>query len=396
VNIKKFTIIGAGNMGHGIAELAAIAGFEVWLNDINLEILENAINKIKWSLEKLYEKGNIKENIEKILSRIHTTTSLEDALENTDFMIEAVIEDINIKKQIFSKADMLASFNAILATNTSSLPISEISSVVKNPERVIGMHFFYPPVLMKLVEIIKGNKTSESVIRRTYEIAKILGKEPIIIAKDIPGFMVNRVLFRLYDIACYLIENEKVSIEEIDATAIYELGLPLGVFILEDFAGLDVNYLVMKAMNERGYKSYHCLSLKNKVKSGQLGVKSGKGFYTYPAPGKFVKPIISIDKLGRIDPLTLISPAINEAAYLLRNNIVSKEEIDKGCKLGLGWPMGVLEIADRYGIDEVVKTLNTLVSRFELNYLSPDPLLIQMVNKNELGVKSGKGFYTYH
>jgi len=151
----------------------------------------------------------------KILSRIHTTTSLEDALENTDFMIEAVIEDINIKKQIFSKADMLASFNAILATNTSSLPISEISSVVKNPERVIGMHFFYPPVLMKLVEIIKGNKTSESVIRRTYEIAKILGKEPIIIAKDIPGFMVNRVLFRLYDIACYLIENEKVSIEEI-------------------------------------------------------------------------------------------------------------------------------------------------------------------------------------
>ncbi|BDB98391.1 3-hydroxyacyl-CoA dehydrogenase [Saccharolobus caldissimus] len=395
MNIKKFTVIGAGNMGHGIAELAAIAGFEVWLNDINHEVLKNAINRIKWSLEKLYEKGNIKESSEKILDRIHITTNLEYALEDTDFMVEAVVEDINIKKQIFSKADIVTSSHSILATNTSSLPISEISSVVKKPERVIGMHFFYPPVLMKLVEIIKGNKTSENVVRRTYEIAKILGKEPIIIARDIPGFMVNRILFRLYDIACYLVENGKASIEEIDATAIYELGLPLGIFILQDFTGLDVNYLAMKAMNERGYNSYYCLSLENKVKTNQLGVKSGKGFYTYPTPGKFIKPIIPRDKLGKINALILISPAINEAAYLLRNNIASKEEIDKGCKLGLGWPMGVLEIADQYGIDEVVKTLSTLVSRYELNYLNPDPLLIQMVNENKLGVKSGKGFYTY-
>jgi enoyl-CoA hydratase/3-hydroxyacyl-CoA dehydrogenase len=393
--VKKFTVVGAGSMGHGIAELAAIAGFEVWINDISNEILKNAIERIKWSLSKLYERGQIKEDVEKIVSRIHPTVNQDEALKDTDFMIEAVIEDINIKRQVFSKADQLSSPNAVLASNTSSLPITEIAQATKRPERVVGMHFFNPPVLMPLVEIIRGEKTSEETVKIAYEMGKRLGKEPIVINKDIPGFLVNRILFRINDIACILVEKGKADIIDIDATAIYELGFPMGIFLLQDYAGVDVGYLVGKAMMERGFKAYECKLLEEKYRSKSFGVKSGRGFYNYPEPNKFVRPEIPKERTKKVNGITIIAPAVNEAAYLLREKIVSKEDIDKGCKLGLGWPKGLLEYADEYGIDNIVSTLESIRKETGLEYFAPDSLLIQMVNEGKLGRKSGIGFYEY-
>ncbi|AHC51382.1 3-hydroxybutyryl-CoA dehydrogenase [Sulfolobus acidocaldarius SUSAZ] len=395
MEIRKFTVVGAGSMGHGIAELALIAGYDVWLNDVAENILKNAKERIGWSLKRLSEKGNIKEDPDKILSRLHLTVSQEEAMKDTDFLIEAVIEDINVKKKVFEKADSLASKDAILASNTSSLPITEIATAVKRPERVVGMHFFNPPVLMQLVEIIKGEKTSEETMKRAYEMGKKLGRDPILVKKDVPGFLVNRILFRVNDISCLLVEKGKADVLEVDASAMYELGFPMGVFLLQDYAGVDVAYLVGKAMGERGFKAYECKAFEQLYKAKNLGVKTGKGFYSYPEPNKFVKPSIPKDKANKIPGIMLIAPAINEGAYLVREGIVTKEDTDKGCKLGLNWPKGVFEYADEYGLDNVVKTLEDLRKETGLDYFAPDLLLTKMVKEGRLGKKVGKGFYEY-
>ncbi len=393
--IKRIAVVGAGTMGHGIAELAAIAGYEVWVVDISQDILRDALEKIKWSLGKLYEKGQVRESVETIISRIHTTTSLEEAVRDSDFMIEAVPEKLDLKKQIFEKADNLMPPHAVLATNTSSLPITEIAEATKRPDKVVGMHFFNPPVLMPLVEVIKGAKTSEETVNITYELAKKLGKQPVVVKKDIPGFIVNRILGRILNSGCWIVAKGLADIVEVDAAVRYKLGFPMGVFELADYSGIDVFYYVFKAMSERGYKAHPCPLFEEKFRANELGMKTGKGFYTYPAPGKYARPEIPREKADKVDPVLIIAPAINEAAWLLREDIASRDDIDKACKLGLGYPKGIFEYADEYGIDTVVSVLERLRSETGWEEYEPDPLLKQMVSEGKLGRKTGKGFYEY-
>ncbi len=393
--IKRITVIGAGTMGHGIAELAAMAGYEVRMVDISEEILRSAMDKIRWSLAKLYEKGQIKESVDTIISRIYITTKLEEALKEVDFMIEAVPEKLDLKKQIFEKADTIMPPHAILATNTSSLPITEIAEVTKRPDKVVGMHFFNPPVLMPLVEVIKGAKTSDETINITYELAKKLGKQPVVVKKDVPGFIVNRILGRVLNAGCWIVARGKADVIEVDAAARYKLGFPMGIFELADYSGVDVFYYVFLAMSERGYKAHPCPLFEEKFKANELGMKTGKGFYKYPEPGKYARPEIPKEKADKVDPVLIIAPAINEAAWLLREDIASKEDIDKACKLGLGYPKGILEYADEYGIDVVVSTLETLKKETGWEEYEPDPLLKQMISEGKLGRKTGRGFYEY-
>ncbi len=404
-NIKKITVVGAGTMGHGIAEVAAIAGFTVYLADIKKEILDNALQKIEWSLKKLYEKGMLRDPVETVMSRIKPVVNLDDkgeytqefaeALKDSDFMIEAIVERIELKQKLFAFADEHMPEHAVLASNTSSLPITEIASATKRPEKVVGMHFFNPPPLMPLVEIIKGDKTSDETVQTTYQLAKDFGKQPVVVKKDVPGFIVNRILARFLNNACWLVKLGKADIVEVDAAVRYKLGFPMGAFELADYSGVDVFYYVNTAITSRGFKMNPCPLFKEKFDAQEYGMKSGKGFYTYPAPGKYARPDIPKEKADKVDPVTLIAPAVNEAAWLLENDVATREDIDKAVKLGLGWPKGVFEYADEYGIDKIVEALKKLKEETGFEEYEPQPLLLKMVEEGRLGRKTGKGFYEY-
>jgi len=394
MEINKIAIIGAGTMGHGIAEICAIAGFEVSLNDIEEGILRNAIDRIKWSLEKLFEKKQIKEEPSLILNRIKPSTNIKEVLTNADLMIEAVIEDLNIKREVFKKADEITPKHAILASNTSSLPITEIAEATQRREKVIGTHFFNPPVLMKLVEIIRGNYTSDETLRISVELCKKLDKEIVIVNRDIPGFIVNRILARVVNTACMLVYKGLAEVESIDAVLRYRLNFPMGVFEVSDYSGLDVFYFIHGIMTSRGFKAKLCPLLEEKFKKKEYGVKTGKGFYNYPEPGKYIKPQLPREKATAIDPTIILALAINEAAYLLREGIATKSDIDKAVMLGLGYPKGIFRFADEFGIDRVVSAIEQLKEITEEG-IEPDPLLIKMINENKLGVKTGEGFYRY-
>ncbi|BDB98748.1 3-hydroxyacyl-CoA dehydrogenase/enoyl-CoA hydratase family protein [Saccharolobus caldissimus] len=396
-DIKKILVVGAGTMGHGIAEVAAIAGYQVYLSDISQDILNSALERIRWSLSKLQERGQIKESTDSVLSRIKPVVGLDKSVSDADFSIEAAPERLDIKKQVFSKLDELLPPHAILASNTSSLPISRIAEATKRPEKVVGMHFFNPPVLMQLVEVMKGDKTSDETAKITYELAKKFGKQPIMINKDIPGYIVNRILGGINIAACILVEKKIADFKEIDAVARYKLGFPMGVFELMDYTGIDVAYYVSKSREELGIKDDIpiCSLIEEKFKNNELGVKTGKGFYTYPAPGKYVKPELPKELADKLNPVLLLAGAINEAARLLRENVATKEDIDLGVRLGLGLPKGIFQYADELGIDNVVKALDELKAISGYKSYSVDPLLAQMVSENKLGVKTGVGFYQY-
>ncbi|MCE4608358.1 MAG: 3-hydroxyacyl-CoA dehydrogenase/enoyl-CoA hydratase family protein [Caldisphaeraceae archaeon] len=403
--INKILVIGSGTMGHGIVEVAAIAGYKVYMADINDEILKNALEKIKWSITKLYNKGSLRESVDSLMSRISTvvnvdsegnfTEEFKNVVKEADMFIEAIPERLDIKQNLFRFIDENRKKDTIMATNTSSLPITEIASATSSPELVVGMHFFNPPPLMPLVEIIKGDKTSDATVSTVYEIAKKFGKQPVVVKKDVPGFIVNRVLARFLNTACWLAYKGKGSVLEIDSSIRYNLGFPMGAFELADYSGIDVFYYVNKAITERGFKMVHCPLFEEKFKSKELGMKSGKGFYEYPKPGAYVRPQIPKDLANKIDPVLLIAPAVNEGAWLLENEVASKEDIDKAVMLGLGWPKGLFEFADSYGIDNVNKALRSLKEMIGSEEYNPVKLLVDMESQGLLGRKSSKGFYEY-
>ncbi|MEM0092075.1 MAG: 3-hydroxyacyl-CoA dehydrogenase/enoyl-CoA hydratase family protein [Saccharolobus sp.] len=395
-DIKKILVVGAGTMGHGIAEVAAISGYQVYLSDISQDILNNALEKIRWSLSKLQERGQIKESIEAIVSRIKPVVGLDKSVSDADFSIEASPERLDLKRQVFSKLDELLPPHAILATNTSSLPITKIAEATRRPDKVVGMHFFNPPVLMQLVEVMKGEKTSDETAMIVYQLAKRMGKQPIMINKDIPGYIVNRILGGINVAACILVEKKVADYKEVDAVARYKLGFPMGVFELIDYTGIDVAYYVSKSREELGIKDDIpiCSLIEEKFKKNELGVKTGKGFYTYPG-NKYVKPDIPKELAEKLNPALILAGAINEAARLLRENVASRDDIDLGVRLGLGFPKGIFQYADELGIDAVIKALDELKNLSGYKSYSADPLLVQMVKENKLGVKTGIGFYQY-
>jgi len=395
MEINKIAVMGAGAMGHGIAQLAAIAGFDVTMRDISEEFVEAGMKKIRWSIGKFLEKGKMSPSeAEKTLKRIKPLVSLKEAVEGADFIIEAVPEKLELKQQVFKEIDGYAPAHAILATNTSALPITEIAAVTNRPEKVIGMHFFNPPALMRLVEVVMGEKTSEDTCSVTMDLAKAFGKEPVLCKKDVPGFIANRITISGTNLVAWMVHNGEYTIEEVDAAAMYKAGMPMGTFMLLDFTGLDIAYHVMMFMEEREPNFEVSPLIKEKMEKGEIGVKAGKGFYTYPDKGKWAMPQISKDKAEKFDPMTQTYVMVNVAAELIRNNITTPEDIDKTLKLGFNMPIGVLELADTLGIDLMLTKLKEIETKYG-EFYKPSPLLEEMVRKGALGTKTGKGFYTY-
>ncbi len=280
--VKRVSVIGSGIMGSGIARVAAESGFEVTLMDSSEEALKRALSTIERGLHKAVEKGLIaQEKVAEAMKRIGTTSSLQEASVNTDFVIEAVVEKVEVKKEIFSQLDQWTKPDVILATNTSQIPITQVGSSVKDPSRVVGMHWFNPPVQMKLIEVIEGLLTSKEVLKATFDLALAFGKEPIFV-KDRQGFLVNRAL-GVFLAECFRMLDEGVSTaEEIDKAIKLGLGHPMGPFELADMIGLDTILNTSEQMHKvYGERRLPPQILRLMVAAGRFGRKSGAGFYDY-------------------------------------------------------------------------------------------------------------------
>jgi enoyl-CoA hydratase/3-hydroxyacyl-CoA dehydrogenase len=394
MKIKRIAVMGAGAMGHGIAQVAAVSGLDVNLRDISQEFLERGMKNIRWSIGKLAEKGRISSaDADNALKRIKTLIPLKEAVENADFVIEAVPENLKLKQQIFKEIDKYAGSDAILASNTSALSITEIAEATNRPERVIGMNFFNPAQLMRLVEVIMGKKTNDDTRIVTTDLAKKFGKEPILCKRDIPGFIANRITAPGTNLLAWMVYKGDCTVEEVDAAAIYKAGMPMGIFGLMDFSGIDIAYHASKFMEEREPNFKVAPLIKEKIEKGEIGVKAGKGFYTYPEK-KWVMPQISQEKADKVDPMIPTYVTVNMAAELIRNDVATPEDIDKALKLGFNMPIGALELADTLGIDLIVTKLREIETNYG-EFYKPSPLLKQMVQKGELGTKTGRGFYSY-
>ena len=282
MNIKKIGVIGAGQMGHGIALVAAKAGFSVILRDIKDDFVKNGISKIERFLGKSVEKGKMNaEEKEKILSNVKGTTKLED-LKDADLVIEAIFENIKIKKELFEELDKVCKKETYFASNTSTIPITDLASVTNRPDKFIGMHFMNPVPLMKLIEVIRGLRTSDETTKLIKDLSEKMGKIPVEV-NDGPGFVSNRVLIPMINEAVFCLMDGTGTAENIDNVMKLGMNHPMGPLALADLIGLDVCLDIMNVLYEGFNDSKYrpCPLLKKMVQAGYLGKKSGRGFYDY-------------------------------------------------------------------------------------------------------------------
>jgi 3-hydroxybutyryl-CoA dehydrogenase len=280
----RLAVIGAGSMGAQIAQQAALCGADVRLHDQNAEQLDKAIESNRGHVMRRVEKGKIRrDEAQEALSRVHPTAELAEAVENADFVIEAVFEDLQLKRAVFAELDRVASAEAVLASNSSTMGISQIAGVTSTPERCVNMHFFYPVLVMDLVEVVRGPQTSDETVERAMAMAREMGRTPVLINKEIDGFIVNRILHAATQEAYRLLDAGVAGFEDIDTAVEKGLNWPMGPFRLGDFSGLDVTYNARLHMyrttgDERFRPSPQ---LEAKVKAGKLGRKTKQGWYTY-------------------------------------------------------------------------------------------------------------------
>ena len=282
MSIQKVAIVGSGTMGNGIAQVCAQAGLQVFMSDVSQEYLDKALKNISWSVGKFIEKGKVKDTLEAVMGRIQTGTDLAGAAK-ADLAIEAVFEKLDVKQDIFRKLDSVCPSEALLASNTSAIPITEVACVTKRPEKVMGLHFFNPVPMMEVVEVVKGVKTSEESILAGVSFVKALGKEPVRVESDVPGFILNRVNLVSYVEAIRLLEQGIGTVEDIDKGVRLAFGRKMGPFETGDLVGLDVSFGALSAIYAEGQdpKYYPPQLLRRKVKAGELGRKTGRGWYTY-------------------------------------------------------------------------------------------------------------------
>jgi enoyl-CoA hydratase/3-hydroxyacyl-CoA dehydrogenase len=375
-SINRITVLGSGIMGHGIAQVSAMAGYNVTLRDIDQSFLDKAMEKIQWSLNKLVEKQKITTNqAEDILGRILPVVDLREALRGADMLIEAVPEDMNLKRKVYKEINQCSETKTIYASNTSTLPITELGELTNRPEHFIGLHFFNPPQLMQLVEVIPGKLTNQDITDKAMDYVLRIGKQPILCRKDVAGFIVNRVFIPLVHEAAYCQDRDKASILQIDSAVKFKMAFPMGIFELADYTGLDV---IHKATIEMYSRDNAVINPHPKIKQlfdeGNLGQKSGRGFYDYKGE-KYERIDLTAQEAENYDPINLIAVAANSAAWLLSNGVCNEEDLEKAMKLGMGLKEKLFETIESIGIKRIVNRLRELEKEYGFFY-EPNSYLI--------------------
>jgi 3-hydroxybutyryl-CoA dehydrogenase len=284
VEIKRIAVLGAGLMGHGIAQVSAQVGkYDVNLRDVEQRFVDNGVGMIRDSLQRFVKKGQLSEaDMDAVLARIHPTLDLKEAVANADLVIEAVPENLELKKATFRDVDGYAPVHAIIASNTSSVSITEMASATRRPERVCGMHFFNPPQLMKLIEVVRGAKTSDKTVETILAVARRMEKETVLVKKDSPGFIVNRILIPALNEAVALWYEGVADKDDIDKAIKLGLNWPMGPLMLLDYIGSDTTLAIAEVLTKELDPKFHpTTGLKQMAKAQLLGRKTGKGFYDW-------------------------------------------------------------------------------------------------------------------
>ena len=363
MNKIRTGVIGSGSMGKGIAQVAAMAGHDVVVYDNNQAALEKARTDLQNTLQKLQEKGKIPDANE-VLKRFSFADSLK-ALHQCGLIIEAIVENLEVKKNVFAEVETLVSEDCILATNTSSLSVTSIAAACKKPERVVGLHFFNPAPLMALVEVIPAVQTKADLVTESKQLMQQWGKVPVI-AKDTPGFIVNRVARPFYGEALRIYEEGIADMATID-WAMTEIGkFKMGPFTLMDYIGHDVNYVVTETVFQSFFydpRYKPSFSQKRLLEAGWLGRKSGRGFYNY-AEGVIISEPVKDEALGQKIFQRILAMLINEAVEALHLNIASAEDLDLAMTKGVNYPKGLLQWCNEIGAKKVLGILDDLYNEY--------------------------------
>jgi enoyl-CoA hydratase/3-hydroxyacyl-CoA dehydrogenase len=295
-------------------------------------------------------------------------------------VIEAVPEDMNLKRKVYADLDRIASDNVVFASNTSTLPITEIANTTTRPNRFIGIHFFNPPQLMPLVEVIPGAKTDKDLVDATMEYVRKVGKEPVLCKKDVAGFIVNRIFIPLVHEAAWSLERDKAKMVEIDAAMKYKLGFPMGIFELADYTGIDVVHKATVEMHSRDKRVINpCPMVEELFNNKYYGQKSGRGFYEYKS-GTYGRVNLAKEDSERYDPTKLLAVVVNNACWLVTNSASSREDVEKALKLGMGLKEGLFATAERFGFGNILNELRKAAKTYGVFY-EPDPTLLKLAGQ---------------
>lgn len=377
-------VAGAGTMGAGIAEVAALAGHSVFIYDPAQGAKERFYANLQKSNQKKIEKGKLSEDeAAAITSRLQFTDQLHD-FASVDFFIEAIIENLEIKKKLFQEVEAIVSEKTILASNTSSLSIASIAGACQHAERVIGVHFFNPATIMPLVEIIPGITTEQQITDTTWSLIQSWGKVTVL-AKDTPGFIVNRIARPFYGEAIRIYEEGIATIETIDYALKTKGGFKMGPFELTDFIGHDVNFAVTETVFREFWfdpRYKPSFTQKRLVEAGRLGRKTGRGFYNYAENNDSSNSIVMDDVLHETIFNRVLAMLINEAADALHLRIASREDIDLAMTKGVNYPKGLLAWCDEKGVDFYLTILDDLYANYHEDRYRASVLLRKMKNEN--------------